>query len=199
MADTHAKTGAQTGAQTGAKTDHATGAAVGHADAGHKGGFPPLDPSSFVPQLFWLAIAFGLLYLLMKRVALPRVGEVIEERRERIERDIAKAESLKSETEQALAGYEKALGEARAKASALAKDVHAQLTAEVDAERAKLDGEVARQIADAESRIAQEKTRAMAAVGEIAGDTAAAIVAKLTGREVSRDEVQQALLQRAAE
>src|SRR5262245_46590633 len=99
--------------------------------------FPPLDPTGVVPQLFWLAVSFALLYLLMKRFALPRVGEVIEERRERIERDLAKAEALKGETEQALVTYERALGEARAKAGTIAKDLHAKLTAEVDAERSK--------------------------------------------------------------
>ena len=89
MADTHTTT-----STTGTST-------TGHAGAGHKMSFAPLDPSTFVPQLFWLALAFGLLYLLLKRVALPRVSDVIEERRERIERDIAKAEGLKVETEQA--------------------------------------------------------------------------------------------------
>jgi F-type H+-transporting ATPase subunit b len=161
--------------------------------------FPPLDPTGVVPQLFWLALSFGLLYLLLKRFALPRVGEVIEERRERIERDLAKAEGLKAETELALATYERALGEARAKAGAIAKDVHAKLTAEVDAERAKLEAEISAQVAAAEARIAQSRAKAMTGVGEIAGDTAGAIVAKLIGREVSQDEVKRALMQQAAE
>jgi F-type H+-transporting ATPase subunit b len=182
-----------------ADTHTTTTATTGPADVGHKKGFPPLDPSSFVPQLVWLAISFGLLYLLLKRVALPRLGEVIEERRERIERDLAKAEGLKTETEQALANYEKALGEARAKANAIAKDMHAKLTAEVDAERARLDAQVAETIAGAEARIAQERARAMSGVADIAGETAGAIVAKLIGRDVSPDEVKRALVQRAAE
>jgi F-type H+-transporting ATPase subunit b len=161
--------------------------------------FPPLDPTGVVPQLFWLALTFGLLYLLLKRFALPRVGEVIEERRERIDRDLAKAEALKADTEQALASYERALSEARARASGLAKDVHAKLTAEVDAERAKIDAELAAQVAAAETRIGQTRAKAMAGVGEIASETAGAIVAKLIGREVSQDEVKRALVQRAAE
>jgi F-type H+-transporting ATPase subunit b len=161
--------------------------------------FPPLDHTTFVPQLVWLALTFGLLYLLLKRFALPRVGEVIEERRERIERDLAKAEALKAETEQALATYESALGEARARASAIAKEVQAELTAEVDAERAKLDAQIAKRVADAEARIAQDRARAMAGVGDIAGETASAIVAKLIGKEASPDEVRRALMQRAAE
>jgi F-type H+-transporting ATPase subunit b len=178
---------------------HTTTTSVGHAEPGHKTGFPPLDPSTFAPQLFWLALTFALFYVLLKRMALPRVSGVIEERRERIERDIAKAESLKGETEQALASYERALGEARAKAGAIAKDMHAVLTAETDTERAKLDTQVAHKIADAEARIAQEKARAMAGIAHIAGETAGAIVAKLIGKEASPDEVQRALMQQAAE
>jgi F-type H+-transporting ATPase subunit b len=161
--------------------------------------FPPLDPGTFAPQLFWLALAFGLLYVLLKRVALPRVSEVIEERRERIDRDLAKAESLKAETEQALATYERALGEARGRATAIAKDVQVKLAAEVGAERARLDSQIAQVIADAEARIAHERSRAMAGIGDIAGETAGAIVAKLIGKEASPDEVKRALMQRAAE
>jgi len=176
----------------------ATTATTGHSGAAHAK-FAPLDPTTFVPQLFWLALAFGLLYVLLKRIALPRVSEVIEERRERIERDLAKAESLKTETEQALVNYEHALGEARARATAIAKDVRGKLTAEVDAERAKLDAEIARQVADAEARIAQDRARAMTGIGDIAGETAGAIVAKLIGKEASPDEVRRALMRRAAE
>ena len=177
----------------------ATTSTTGHGDAGHAKAFPPLDPGTFVPQLFWLALMFSLLYVLLKRFALPRVGEVIEERRERIQRDLDRAEKLKAETQQALADYEKALAEARASANGIAKDMRDKLDAEVGAERAKVDAQIARKVADAEARIAQSKTRAMASVGEIAADTAGAIVAKLLGREVSRDEVNRALLQRAAE
>jgi F-type H+-transporting ATPase subunit b len=174
------------------------GAAVPEGVGPHKT-FPPLDPGTFVPQLFWLALTFGLLYLLLKRLVLPRVGAAIDERRERIERDLAKAESLKAETEQALAGYEQALGEARAKASAIGREMHDRLAAELDKERAKVDAEIARKLADAEARIGQSKMRAMASVGEIAADTAGAIVARLLGKEPSKDEVQRALMQRAAE
>jgi F-type H+-transporting ATPase subunit b len=175
-----------------------TGTAVPEG-IGPKKVFPPLDHTTFVPQLVWLALTFGLLYVLLKRIALPRVGEVIEERRERIDRDLAKAEALKVETEQALATYERALDEARARGNALAKEVQAKLAAEVDAERAKLDAQITGLVSGAEARIAQERSRAMAGIGDIAGQTAGAIVAKLIGKEASADEVKRALMQRAAE
>lgn len=177
----------------------ATTSTTGQGDAPDAKVFSPLDPGTFAPQLFWLALTFGLLYLLVKRLILPRVGGVIEDRRQRIERDLQKAESLKVETEQALLAYEQALGEARARAGAIGREMHDKLAAEIDKERAKVDAEIARRLADAEARIAQSKARAMAGVAEIAGDTAGDIVARLLGREVSKDEVRRALVQRAAE
>jgi F-type H+-transporting ATPase subunit b len=161
--------------------------------------FPPLDSGTFVPQLFWLALTFGLLYVLLKRFALPRVSEVLEERRERIERDLEKAEKLKAETQLALSLYELELAEARTKASAIAKEMRDELAAEIDSERARVDAQISQKLAEAEGRIVQSKAKAMAGVGEIAADTAGAIVGRLIGKEVSKDEVQRALMQRAAE
>ena len=172
---------------------------TGHSDAKHAKVFSPLDSGTFVPQLVWLVLTFGLLYVLLKRFALPRVGEVIEERRERIKRDFEKAEKLKVDTEQALANYEQALAEARAKSNAIAKDVRDKLAAEVDKERAAVDAKIALKITEAEQRIAQSKAKAMASVADIAAETASAVVSKLLGKEVSKDEIQRALVQRAAE
>ena len=161
--------------------------------------FPPLDHTTFVPQLVWLAISFGLLYLLLKRVALPRVGEVIEERADRIRRDLDQAEKLKAETEGALAAYEQALTEARSKAGGIIKTMRDGLAAEVDKERARVEAEIARKVAEAEARIEQTKSRALAGVNDIATETAGAIVKKLIGADVTQDELQKALVRRAAE
>jgi F-type H+-transporting ATPase subunit b len=179
--------------------DKVATSSTGHPDGVHPKVFSPLDAGTFVPQLVWLALAFGLLYVLLKRFALPRVGEVIEERRERIQRDFEKAEQLKLDTEQALANYEQALAEARAKSNAIAKDVRDKLAAEVDKERAAVDAKIALKVSEAEKRIAQSKAKAMASVGDIAAETASAVVSKLLGKEVSKDEIQRALVQRAAE
>jgi len=174
-----------------------TGTAVAES-GGHAKVFPPLDAKTFAPQLVWLALTFGLLYLIVKRL-LPRIGLVIQERRDRMQRDLERAEKLKVETQQALTAYEASLGEARGKAHAIVKEMRDKLTAEADKERAKVEAQIARQLTDAEARIAQTKSKALASVNDIAGEVAAAVVARLLGKEVSRDEVQKALLQRAAE
>jgi F-type H+-transporting ATPase subunit b len=166
---------------------------------GHQKVFSPLDSGTFTPQLVWLALTFGLLYVLLKRFALPRVGEVIEERRDRIQRDFEKAEKLKAETQQALATYEQALAEAHNKAHGLARDMRDTLAADVEKERAAVEAQIAAKLNDAEARIAQSKAKAMASVDQIAAETAAAVVSKLLGKEVSNDEIQRALVPRAAE
>ena len=77
-------------------------AGTAHDGGSHGKVFPPLKFDTFAPQIIWLAIVFALLYAVLKRVALPRVGEVIEERADRIRRDLEAAEKLKADTAQAL-------------------------------------------------------------------------------------------------
>jgi F-type H+-transporting ATPase subunit b len=162
--------------------------AVGLA-AEAKGGLPQLNVHDFAPQLIWLFATFGLLYWLMAKVALPKVGSVIEERAQRIQRDLDEATRLKSETEKALADYEASLSSARSRAGGIAKEIRDKLTGEVDAERGRVDKQVASRVADAEKRINDMKVRAMAEVGQIATDTAEAILGQLQGKPAARDAV----------
>jgi F-type H+-transporting ATPase subunit b len=168
-------------------------------DAPHAKVFPPLDAGTFAAQLVWLALTFALLYVILKRAVLPRVGEVIEERGDRIKRDLAQAEKLKVETHKALANYEQALSEARAQAGAIVKALRDELADEVGKERAKVDAQIAAKLAEAEARIAETKSRALASVGDIASEVAGTIVTRLIGAEPTKDEVKRALVQRAAE
>ncbi len=155
--------------------------------------FPPFDPATFAKQLFWLALSFGALYFLMARIALPRIGEVIEERRDRIQRDLDEAARMKSETDAALKAYEQSLADARGKAQGLAKETREKLAAETDAERHRVEAQLNQKLAETEKRIAETKTRALASVDEIASSTAADVVATLTGKQATADEVRQAL------
>ena len=174
--------------KTGTTTE--TGAAHG---GGHGNVFPPMDPATFASQIVWLALTFGALYLLMSKISLPRIGQVVDERRERIQRDLDEAERMKNETETALADYERALNEARSKASAIATEEREQVKADTERARKQADAQDAKTMADAEARIAASKTAALSSVGEIAEQTAASVVEKLIGSKVGKDEIQKAL------
>jgi F-type H+-transporting ATPase subunit b len=167
---------------------------VEHIPASEHGrGFPPFDAQTFASQLFWLALAFIALYLLMSRVALPRVGSILEDRRKRVEGDLAEAEQLKGQSDAAIAAHEKALAEARGRAQALASETRAKAAAAADARRKEVDAKLASHVADAEKTIAATRTSAMANVRGIAGEAAAAIVERLTGTVPASQEVADAV------
>ena len=158
-----------------------------------KEGMPQLNFHSYPTQIFWLLIIFVVLYQLMTRAALPRIGGMIEERRGRIASDLDRAQELKDDTERAIASYEAALAEARGKAHAYVQEKRDALTAEMDAERAHLDKEIADKVTKAEKAIAATRDKALAQVKDVAASVAGDIVGQLTGIKVSKAEVQEAV------
>ena len=151
------------------------------APGGHKPGFPPFQKDTFASQLVWLALTFVALYLIISRLAVPRIGGIFEERSKRIEGDLAAAQRLKGESEAALAAYEKSLADARNRAQTIAGETRDKLNAAAEERRKALEAELNVKLADAETQIAKTKSDAMANVRGIAVDAAAAIVERLTG------------------
>ncbi len=160
---------------------------VVHEEGGHGGTFPPFDPSTYASQLLWLAITFGVLYWTISRIAAPRIAGILEVRRDRIAGDLSEAERLRGETDAAVAAYEQSLADARKNAGAIAAETRAQLSRELDDRRRTIEADLATKLADAESRIRDIKTKALAEVDGIATETTEAIVAALIGN-VSREE-----------
>src|SRR5690606_32239352 len=148
---------------------------------GGKPQFPPFNKETFASQLVWLAITFVLLYLLMSRLALPRVGGIIAARSGQIEGDLAEAQRLKDQTESAIAAYEKTLAEARANAQAIAAKTRDGLMAEAEERRKTLEGKLHQKLEEAEKSIAATKAAAMSNVRSIATEAASSIVERLIG------------------
>src|SRR4029079_15813435 len=126
----------------------------------HGRGFPPFDAQTLASQLFWFALAFIALYLLMSRIALPRVGSILEARRQRVEGDLAEAQRLKSESDAAIAANEKALAEARRRAQNMPNETLAKLTEADEARRKEVDAKRQARIAEAEKAIAATRSAA---------------------------------------
>ena len=156
--------------------------------------FPPFDTQTFPSQVLWLAITFVALYLLMSKIALPRIGSILEERQQRISGDLAQAQRLKDESDAAVAAYEKALAEARARAQSLVSDSRQQQAAEAEGRRKELEAALNARIVQAEKAVANVKSAAMANVRGIATDAAAAIVERLIGSaQANREAVSAAV------
>jgi F-type H+-transporting ATPase subunit b len=162
------------------------------AEGGH-GGFPPMDAHTFPSQIFWLVIFFALLYLLMSKVALPKMAAVLDKRHKAIEGDLAKASALKHETEAAIQHYEKSLADARANAQGIATETRSKIADEIEAERSALEKTLSSKLAEADSRISATKAKAMQDVHEVAAETAAEIVSELTGHKVSKEHAAKAI------
>jgi F-type H+-transporting ATPase subunit b len=173
-----------------AQTTHAATEAQGGA---HDVGFPPFETETYAGQILWLTITFVALYALMSKLVLPRLGGIIENRRETIASDLDEAATMKTRAEEAGVAYEKALSEAKGRAQALAQETRAKLSAESDAKRKMLEADLAKRLAEAEAIIAAKKTEAMSHVRGIAVDTAISIVERLIGKAPNPQAVEAAL------
>lgn len=154
---------------------------------------PQLEISTYAPQLVWLVITFGFLYLLMAKSLLPRVGEVIEERQDRIDDDLETAEKLKKESQELEETYEQILADARKDASDYLKAEREKVEQKLGDQRKKMEEEIAGRVAKAEERIAQARKRALGDLDTMSADACAAIYAKLTGARLKKDEAKKAV------
>lgn len=177
-------------ATTAGEVHTETGAAHGGE---HGGVFPPFDQSTFASQLLWLAISFGLFYLLLQKVIMPRIAAILEDRHGRIAQDLDQATRLKGEADAAIAAYEQELASARAKGNAIASDAREAAKTKAAADRAVIEASLNDRIAAAELRIADIKTKALADVGEIAEQTATVVVEQLIGGDVAPADIADAV------
>ena len=142
------------------------------AEAASSGGLPQLDFSTFPNQIFWLLVTLVVIYLILSRVALPRIGAVLAERQGTITNDIAAAEDLKAKAAAAEEAYQQALIDARAEAARIVEATKAEIKADLDAAMAKADAEIADKAKASEAVIADIRANAMASVEEVAKATA---------------------------
>lgn len=186
------------GAEGAVDATHADPTADTHATTEAHGGehesgvFPPFDPATFPSQLLWLAITFGALYLLMSKIALPRIGGILENRKSIIDADLAAADASRQKTDAAIAAYETALAEAKAKAQGIANQTREAIQADLAAKRSAVEADLTGKVTAAEARIASTKAEALTHVDEIATETAQTVVTQLVG-DVSTDSVRAAV------
>ena len=160
---------------------------------GAKPGLPQLDTTTFASQLFWLAISFAVLYLVISRIAAPKISGVIADRAGRIKGDLDQAAQAKRNSDAAIANYEKALADARTGALKIGDDFRKTAQVEADAKNASATKQLTADTQKAEAGIAEMRTAAMSRVGDLARDAAADIVAKLTGQTANAGDLDAAV------
>lgn len=165
--------------------------AAGHPAA--EAGLPQMNPEFFASQIFWLAITFGLLFLVLSRVTLPKIGNALAARKNRIEGDLNAAEKSKKDAADALSEYETALAQARGKALAMADENRKRIVGEIDALKTAADAKAQEAMSKAEARIAAERTKAEGNIRNAAAEAASSIVERLLGVSVSDVEAANAV------
>jgi len=154
---------------------------------------PQLDISTFTPQIIWLIITFGVLYLLMAKLALPRIGSILEQRQNRIEDNLAMAQNLKRESEVDSESYETAIFEAREQARTSTQLAIKEMSEESQRRQSELNDRLVSEVKSAEERIAQAKKKAMSNIGEMAEDIVLDAAESLIGIAPSKDSIKNAV------
>jgi F-type H+-transporting ATPase subunit b len=147
---------------------------------------PQFDPNTFLPQLFWLIVTFGLLYVILSRALLPRIAGVLEARQERIDDDLDRAAAVKDEAEAILAAYNKTMADGKAEAQGLLRQAAEEMAAEGAKRHEELAAKLAGEVGAAEARILEAKTAAVGNIGQVAGEVAQATIQRLIGVEVDQ-------------
>lgn len=164
-----------------------------NATAASNIGFPQLDPSSYASQVFWLAVAFVVLYFLMSRIALPRIAEVLDMRHKQREGNLTRAEEMREETERVKTTYEQALTRAQDEAQQRLTAMEASIAQSVAEENTKFIEKARAKIAESEGAIAKAKSEALASLPELAAEVTAEIVQKVAGLDVQKSQTRAAV------
>lgn len=180
------------------------GAAAGHGEASlgaevlheAEAGMPQLNPEFFPNLIFWLIVSIVLLYMILSRVAIPRITSVLAERSDAISGDLETAQLYKRRAEEAEAAYNAALAKARDEAHKIAADKKAEVGKEVDALMAKADAEISAKTAESEKRIAEIRDNAAKSVEEVAREAALEIVSAIAPKAADAENVNKAVASR---
>lgn len=167
--------------------------AAAHAASEGSGGLPQFDPSNFASQLLWLTVILVIFFIAMRKSALPRIGEALEARRQKIDDDLDKASAHREEAEAAMAAYEKALAEAASEAQAIHREASQAIAANAAERRAALSARLAEGTRAAEARIAEAKRPAIASLQDLVLEVVQDAAAKLAGIEVTKADAKTAV------
>ena len=154
---------------------------------------PQLDPSTFGSQLFWLAVSFVTLYVVLSVLVLPRIGATMAKRSDQLDGDLAEAEALRAKAEAALEAYEEALAQARTKALVVAQTMRAEVQAETARQKAELDAKLAEEAAAADSRLAATREAALAGLCDAAKEIIGDVMVSIGGDQADDKSVDAAL------
>jgi len=157
--------------------------------AAESGGMPQLNPEFWVSQIFWLTLTFGIMYVVLSKIILPKISVNLESRKSEIQENIEAAESQRQKSESKLLEYNKIVSETKLEAKNIFKNVREKVIKDINSKKAILDNQIDDEIKKAEQEILLLRKTAPEKINKIAIDTSSELIKKLIGADVNNSSI----------
>jgi len=157
--------------------------------AAESGGMPQLNPEFWISQIFWLTLTFGILYVVLAKLILPKISANLELRKSQIQENIEAAEKQRESSETKLKEYDNIVFKSKLEAQNILKAAREKLIQEINSKKENLDKQIDEEIKKAENEINILKKNAPEKINKIAIDTSSELVKKLIGAEVNNSSI----------
>ena len=159
------------------------------AFAAESGGMPQLNPEFWISQIFWLTLTFGILYLVLSKLILPKISANLETRKSQILENIEAAEKQREDSEMKLKEYEEIISKSKLEAKTIFNQAREKALKDINAKKEALEGQIDEEISKAEEEIKTLRNGAPDKINKIAIETSSELIQKLIGAEVNNSSI----------
>ena len=157
--------------------------------AAEKGGMPQLNPEFWFSQVFWLTVSFGLMYLILSKIVLPKISENLESRKEQIQNNIEIADNQRKESEKKLAEFDEIIKKSRIEANVHLSEIRQKLNLEINKKKEEIDKQIKLEIENAEKEILNLKKNSSNKINQIAKEISIELVKQVLNIEPNNSSV----------
>ncbi len=157
--------------------------------AAESGGMPQLNPEFWISQIFWLIITFGILFIVLTKVILPKISDNLETRKSQILENIETADRQKEESQKKIDEYEKIILDSKLKAKSYFNEAREKILEDINKKRAALEKDLDEEIDEVEKELSDLKNKSGVKINKIAAETSAELIKELIGEEVNSSSI----------
>ena len=157
--------------------------------ASEKAGMPQLDPEFWFSQVFWLTVSFGLMYLILPKIVLPKISQNLESRKEQIQNNIEIADNQREESEKKLAEFDEIIKKSKIEASVHLNEIRQKLNAEINKKKEEIDKQIKLEIENTEKEIFNLKKDSSNKINQIAKEISVELVKQILSIEPNNSSV----------
>ena len=157
--------------------------------AAESGGMPQLNPEFWISQIFWLIITFGILFIVLTKVILPKISDNLETRKSQILENIETADKQKEESQKKIDEYEKIILDSKLKAKSYFNEAREKILDDINKKKAELEKDLDEEIIELERELTDLKNKSGEKINKIAAETSAELIKELIGEEVNSSSI----------